>query len=424
LDISESASGWRPNQLVVAALCTLPLAGLTGCGGGTAGGSSPAVVSDSAGIRLVVNTGRGWREEDAWRLESVLQVGELDGPPAFGRIAAVTPRSEGGVYVLDAQSGLVSSFDESGAPVAQFGGEGDGPGEFRNPNYVTEMADGRLAVAESFPPRLHWFSADRQFERMTRLEDGAVENGTRAAAVFAIWSVTDAGEPYAQISVFPMTGAKETLNYVLRFSADPASQAPPDTVTRWTTDFELRLADSEVPMFEPRHTWVLGRDGALYLSPGSPYEIRVFTGAGILSRIVRRRVPAVPVTDEVKDIALAELRKSMERGGAPAEMVDRFVANAAFEDVLPSVQRVWVSEPDGRLWVGVYDGARFLGVDRPGAWDIFAPDGTYLGRLPVPEGFRLTAVTTDAVYGVWENELKVPFARQYRVVRPVAIKAG
>jgi hypothetical protein len=52
------------------------------------------------------------------------------------------------------------------------------------------------------------------------------------------------------------------------------------------------------------------------------------------------------------------------------------------------------------------------------ALDVFERDGTYLGRLPLPEGFLLRVVTEDALYGVWEDELEVPFARRYRVIRP------
>ncbi len=45
---------------------------------------------------------------------------------------------------------------------------------------------------------------------------------------------------------------------------------------------------------------------------------------------------------------------------------------------------------------------------------------SYLGRIPIPDGFSLRVVTESALYGVWEDDLEVPFARRYRVIRAAA----
>jgi hypothetical protein len=85
-----------------------------------------------------------------------------------------------------------------------------------------------------------------------------------------------------------------------------------------------------------------------------------------------------------------------------------------------------VSAPDGRLWIGVHDAQLFASREDVGlegftnAWDVFEADGRYLGRIPVPAGFSLRVVTEDALYGVWENELEVPFGRRYAILRPGA----
>jgi hypothetical protein len=44
-------------------------------------------------------------------------------------------------------------------------------------------------------------------------------------------------------------------------------------------------------------------------------------------------------------------------------------------------------------------------------------EGAYLGRLPMPADLRPTRVTADHVYGVWRDELDVPHARRFRIVR-------
>jgi hypothetical protein len=120
---------------------------------------------------------------------------------------------------------------------------------------------------------------------------------------------------------------------------------------------------------------------------------------------------------------IARMREGMSQGGASDDLIDDLVDRVEFEASVPDVLRVWVSQPDGRLWLGVHDAGFFEAASEPtnGGWmnalDVFERDGRYLGRIPTPEGFRLTVVTEDALYGTWEDELEVPFARRYRVIR-------
>jgi hypothetical protein len=120
---------------------------------------------------------------------------------------------------------------------------------------------------------------------------------------------------------------------------------------------------------------------------------------------------------------IARMREGMSAGGASDDVIDDLLGRMEFESAVPDVLRLWVSEPDGRLWLGVHDAGLFEMASEPpaGGWanalDVFEPDGRYLGRIPIPEGFRLRVVTEKALYGIWENELEVPFARRYRVLR-------
>ncbi|MBT8478538.1 MAG: hypothetical protein KJO06_06455, partial [Gemmatimonadetes bacterium] len=151
-----------------------------GGGGETAATEANTVsVTDSSGVPIVSNHGSGWAPEAAWRLEPDLQVGEIDGPLAFGRINWVTPGPDGGLLVLDGQSHLVHVFDSTGRALRSFGGEGEGPGEFRRPASITALADGRISVGQGFPPVLHWLTATGEYLRSTRLPIARDEAGTR-----------------------------------------------------------------------------------------------------------------------------------------------------------------------------------------------------------------------------------------------------
>jgi len=65
----------------------------------------------------------------------------------------------------------------------------------------------------------------------------------------------------------------------------------------------------------------------------------------------------------------------------------------------------------------VHEAERFRSENEPSAWDVFDRRGAYLGRVPVPDGFTPHVITEKYVYGVWQDELEVPFARRYRIVR-------
>ncbi len=398
----------------------------TGCGSdGSEIAGSGAIVSDSAGVEIVLNTGPGWSPAEAWRLEPDLLVGELDGPLTFGRLVWVGPGHDDQMLVLDRQSNVIHVFDRQGTHVGEFGGEGEGPGEFRSPASVLPVGDDRLAVAESFPPALHWLDKEGVYLDSFRPAGARAEDGTRSAAAFGAWQVTGTGLVFAQFVVFA-AGSESELEapvHLIRYSTDGADT---DTILTWTV-FQPTASDSEIRLLGPEETWAPGADGSVFLSPGLPYEIRQHRPSGELHRIVRRQVEPVPVTTELRQAAAEDFRSGMEDSGAPANFIEQFMDRLVFEAELPPVLRVWASEPDGHLWAGVYDPATDPDATafaanpwHINAWDVFGPTGAFRGRLAAPEGFWLTAVTEEAVYGVWQDELEVPFARRYQIVRPPA----
>jgi hypothetical protein len=405
---------------------SLTLAVCAGCADAGAGvdradSSVTTEVADSAGVVVVTNRGAGWSTGAGWALEPDLQVGEIDGPLAFGRVAWVSPGPARGLLVLDAQSHLVHVFDSAGRHLHAFGGEGDGPGEFRRPSLVTLVDGDRLAVAQSFPPVLHWLALDGSFRRSTRLPGARSEGGTRTAGTFGLWQVTSSGRVFTQVQIIDPSAEDGEMPVIL-VHVPVEVDATPDTVAEWTWQAGFDN-DSPIRMFDPVHTWMPAPEGSVILAAGAPYEFRKIDPDGGLVQVVRREVASVPLTDAHRARALADFRESMESGGGPADFIDEMLDRVEFGASVPDVLRVWVSDPDGRVWVGVYDpeveasGPAPTGV-RANAWDVFEADGTLLGRVSAPHGFRLTVATEEALYGVWEDELEVPFARRYRVVRP------
>ncbi|MFQ5747101.1 MAG: 6-bladed beta-propeller [Gemmatimonadota bacterium] len=370
---------------------------------------------DSAGVALSMSGGPGWSAEAAWRLEPDLTIGEPDGELSFGRIASVAP-ADGEIYVLDRQSQVVRVFDDSGAYLREFGGEGDGPGELHGAAVLGPTTDGEVGVAATFPPVLHWFRRDGSYVRSLHLPTSGDE-GWRGAS-FAIWHIAPSGLAFARVATlgFPPPEDGRVTVRVLRFALDGAV----DTVVSWPEEVPVAVdgRQEEVRVLEPRIVIAMREDGSFLRSPGLPYAIERYDARGRLVGIIRRPVEPVPVTEEIRRRVVEEVRAAMEESGSPDAFIDGYVERLAFPSRLPAIFRLWVSEMDGRIWAGVVEGGAFRQDGNPTAWDVFDPNGRFLGRLPIPDGFRASTIREDAVYGVWKDELDVEYARRYRIVRP------
>ena len=372
---------------------------------------------DATGVPLRVEDGPGWLPEQAWRLERDLVVGEVDGPLAFGRLADVAPRAAGGLWALDAQAARVRGFDGEGRETVSLGGRGDGPGELRAPVGVVETEDGRIAVLETFPPRITWFDGEGRPAGRTRLAASDATSGPGATPRFATWSVAADGTAYADAFGMPLAGGEAEVRHLLLRLRDSDGDTPAaDTLLAWTVAAPIPVPGGRIPVLPARPSWALAADGSVRWTPGTPYEVGTFTAEGRLAAMVRRSVAAEPVTPAVRRALAEEIRRSLSEGrgsAAPAGVLERL----SFPDRLPHVAGLWVSRPDGAMYVARYT-ASSVREGRARAVDAFAPDGSFLGEMALPRGFAPRSFTTEAAYGVWEDELGVPYAARYRIVRP------
>ena len=97
-----------------------------------------------------------------------------------------------------------------------------------------------------------------------------------------------------------------------------------------------------------------------------------------------------------------------------------------FEDLYPAWRR-FISGVGGTLWVQRHrpvsaltdeelEGA--LAFNRPPAspeWDVFDPEGRYLGVIELPCSDRALNFWNDRVYGVWEDELDVQYVVAWQI---------
>ncbi len=96
--------------------------------------------------------------------EPALEIGVLDGAEdySFGRLAGVIRLDDGGLAVSDAMSNRISVFEPDGTIRLTFGGEGEGPGEFRSLSRIYARGDSLFAF-DARGGRLSVFDTDGEY---------------------------------------------------------------------------------------------------------------------------------------------------------------------------------------------------------------------------------------------------------------------
>ena len=389
----------------------------TSCGRSSS--SSLVMEADSAGVRILTSTSDGWQRESSWRLELDLDVGELNGPNAFARVRDVAIRRAGGLWVLDGQARRVRGFDDAGNEVLAFGGHGQGPGEFTFVSSIAELPDGDLVVAGSGPIALYRFGPEGQYQTMEVLPDSVfrkrssaeIESRPPPGPSFGKWRVGPDGSVYVQTVVIDAEGESIVRSDVLFRLMSGGQRAT--RLTQWNASLMEDGPAGTMRLLQPDPSWAAVADGGVWFTDGAAYELRRLDRSGNLITVLRRPAVAVPVSPSIQRGVKQNLAETMD-----SEFQRMILDKAEFAANLPVTFGLWISEPSGRLWVGVRDPDLPWDYERANAWDVFEPDGNYLGRLPIPEGFRPTRITQDYVVGIWLDELDVSHARRYRIVRP------
>lgn len=386
------------------------------------------VARDTIADTVVVQTrgGGAWGEDAA--LVEDLRVGRAEGTPevTFGRISALAVSEAGDVYVVDGQAPAVRVFDASGSYLRTLGGEGEGPGEYLRPNGVAILPGGRVVVRDPRTGRLNVYAPDGE-----PLDPWPHPAGYVAGRPLV---VDTAGRLYSTVPV-PEPDPPFDLRVALaRYAPDgevldtippPARDHETPRVTGRTPAGNLRV--DPVP-FAPRSHWAVSPLGYVVGGIAIRYAVNLYRPDRPVLQI-RRAYDPVPVKPEEK---ADHRRYIVER---ISSMVPGWEWNGPEIPDEKAPYRGLLVGQGGRVWVQLHRPGRRRPEPpsaRPGrpvpprwvepvVYDVFEPDGRYLGRLRAPQGFEVSprpVARGDTVWGVVRGELGVE-----RVARLV-VRAG
>jgi len=387
---------------------------------GSEHGDGTATVADSAGVTIVSNYGGGgWPHGRAPRLVEDLSIGMIEGSEeyTFANLAAVAVGPGDTIYALDRGDKRVKAYDPGGRYLRAFGGEGDGPGEFQGPDLLTFVA-GQLVVYDWRARRLTYFGLDGTVQRTARVESRSVF-AEGLAPLGGSTLVLGTADGYSM----PPDPEREGKYWLVRMALDGTIL---DTVIATTGTDQVPYRTEQFLMvirapFARGPRWDVAPDGTIAFGRGDSYDIALYeypalareSGAPARARLVlriRRAAPPLRVTDA--DIS-AYRDGYLRAENLSAE--DRRRYEAMLETV--TYPATWPAFQALR-----FDGASRLWARRPAhaadtlaAWDVFEPDGRYLGGVELPKALTVQVVTLDAVYGILQDQLDVQYLKRYRI---------
>lgn len=394
----------------------------TGCSSGSI--SHPSfTVTDSAGIEIVHSVGPAWTAETAWRVtpEPRLQIGESSGadPYMLDRVMGVTVLDDGGVAIAHMGDNTVRFYDAHGTFVRKVGGHGGGPQEFqqivgleRHGDEIWGRQFGRLP-AKVFD----------QAGNFLRAESADIPVGMRGGGVRGVFrdgSLLIADWPQSgEVTPRPRLGMS-TLVRQAGERTDTLAVVPAVRILPWPG-----RPGGVYQEFSPKLSLAVAGDLFHEAFP-EEYEIIVRDTTGAVRRIIRRDWDPVRVTEaHIARYAEAQFHMATEGGGeVPPQLRDQWqsiVDAQVHPEHHPAFAKLVVGRT-GHLWAERLDpdhpktGAGWHMLrDTPTTWDVFDPNGVWLGSIDLPPRFSPYEFGPGYVAGVWRDDLDVEFVRMYEL---------
>ena len=420
---------------------------LGGCQDGQAPAGGPFVVRDSAGIEIVESAAPAW-DGDRWSVSGTpsLVIGQMQGDERylFGEVAGATMLRDGRIAVLDGQSALIRVYSPDGRHIEDWGGQGEGPGEFTSAHTMFPYRGDSILVSEFVASRLVIFDDRGRFGRSlvpemrmsfvtewrSRRQEGD-RSVIPAGSCCRLWGPLRTGAFLLSYPEMIPNEGSGTRRASVTAAITPGSGGAAESVGVFAGEtYQLGLQGSRSHwQFQPWFNMVPGPDG-YFATEGDAYSIDAYDHSGRLRRIIRLARAPRRVTDDIKAAHETELRERFMAPGAvieavsPEELLEMFLAGP-YPSHLPTFFQLLV-DPEGNLWAGQrrYGAVASAGdgtVDddsQPSDMNeffVFGADGRHLGVVELAAGLRVFQIGADFILGTVTDDLGVGYVHRYGI---------
>lgn len=355
-------------------------------------------------------------------------------PEDFGSIQTVRELRDGRVLVADPLGKALYLLDMAQGRRRQVGSEGQGPGEYRQPDAVWALAGDSTLLVDLGNARLVVMGPDLTFGATRPIAQGDFEPGRPLVlalpqGVDASGAVYFRGMPAGLGAAAPPDSAE-----ILRL---PRGGGTPTTVGRFKLPDQNTIRSGgaqnqnvrmEPLPLTPEDAWGVASDGAVVIARSRDYHVEWIAPNGTRRSGAPVRWDPVRVGNAEKDEYLADAGRgggiavsltvengrpsmSMQRGGAGTQA--REASSYTWPERLPPFYggRIPVDQ-QGRAWV-----RRRVRAGAPAAYDVFDRTGARLTTVTLQPGRRIVGFGPTSVYVVSHDEFDLAYLERYALPR-------
>lgn len=343
--------------------------------------------------------------------EPDLHIGVLDGDPEyqFSRLIQVVMLDNGTIVTADAGTRELKGYDANGEHVFTSGGEGGGPGEFRNIELLARLPGDTLLVYDDRLNRVSIFDSRGMYARSFRIMT-TEDSGPWIRGVFR------SGHMLAQVrrgfGIGTFSDGVAELNRT--FLVHDPDGAVVDTLgdlrvgRMFVQNYENRSGYHSIP-FDSHLVLTVAGD-LIYHGYSDEYAVHVLERNGKPVCTATSNAARSPVTDD-------DVHAYFENAYAnePADVRQR--ARQVYDRMpipsqMPAFSKILV-DPAGNIWVQDH----MWPWREPRLWTVFDSNCQELGRVETPARLQVTQIGNDHIIGIWRDEFDVNYVRRHRLVR-------
>ncbi len=387
------------------------------------------VFADSAGVRVASAESPVWGADEGWIVEPepLVEIGSIDGdgPYLLSQVAGAVRLSDGRIVVADGGSEELRYFDSDGTFLKRVGRRAEGPGEFMSLAYVGKMRGDSVVTYDSRLQRLQVFDPDGVY--------------ARSLALAMPWPTA---VPYQAVGM--VSGDRLVMLYIEYTTEVPVGIArwPHDRLV--TVDLNDGAIDS-LALYPGAETdverradggssqgrYIFSKYGEFATGGGriaaiatDTFRINVSDVRGTPDLVIQRAVALEPANAAHQREYVAGVVDLVFPPGSDAgtDQMDRFRQSWLTAPMAPTLPLLRSIEMDtqGNVWLEPF----FMVGTPPPAFEVFSPDGTWLGNVTLPAGLDRgfhpvqapeLEIGDDYVLGVWKDELGVEYVRMYGI---------
>lgn len=286
---------------------------------------------------------------------------------------------EGNVYVLDYMDCVIKKYNPDGKFIKEFGGKGQGPGEFQAAYCMFISPQNELYVKDSGANKIVLLSQEGEYQKAYTIE---------------------------MRNYFKPRGNEEFIVDYSYYNEDGVSflcvgrvgfqKSKPEPILCERQYWPARWMSNEFVYEYPYFIrWEINSYDQIYAASAVGYEVNVFDSAGSLQFKFKKEYDPVPLEgEELKKITEMQDNVSMDRGPNPYNT----------KLVYPAFKFIAIDEED-RVWIEHYQPVWRNKANEETIYDVFSPEGIFQFTAKIPGHIhpQLT-FKNDFIYALKKDE--------------------